>query len=596
MPPERAVLENESGENMVDQIPTRETSVPVDFGGEAFLEAINNNNVEYLFINSGTDTFPIQEAMAKFQSEGKRIPKVILCPDESTAVAAAHGYFNATRKPQVVLVHVDAGTLQLSGGLHNAQRGRAGMVLCAGRAPMTFDGEMDGSRSSSIHWTQEQLDQAGSVRNFTKWDYELRRNENIHHVIQRAFQVASSEPPGPVYLMLPREVLMEKMEATKNLSVRRHSPPTTPQADLGELKLAAESLAQAENPLIITGQSGRNRSSVASMTVLSELVGAPVVSDAVHLNFPTDHPLWAGNAGNQYIPDADVILIVDSDVPYIPVNTKPGPDAQLIQIDIDPIKPSIPLWVFPTDSLMHADSSKAIPAMNEILSEILTEADRARIEERIETIKEHHQRRRQEDLDLVMEHGARDVITPQWLSHCISEAIDKDTILLDETVTNSGHVAKYIPRSEPGTLYKSGGSSLGWGIGGAMGVKMAEPDKTVVAVVGDGAFIYGTPTSTLWAADVYDFPFLTIIYNNQIHNAPKASLLAGYPDSYSARTNNWVGMDLGPSVEFSMLAESCRAYGEKVEAPSEVGPALKRALRKVSNGQAAVLDVRIEKP
>lgn len=581
---------------MVDRTTKLETTVPVGFGGEAFLETLNNNDVEYLFINSGTDTFPIQEAMAKYQAEGKRIPNVILCPDESTAVAAAHGYFNATRRPQVVLVHVDAGTLQLSGGLHNAQRGRAGMVLCAGRAPMTFEGEMDGSRSMSIHWTQEQLDQAGSVRNFTKWDYELRRNENVQHVMQRAFQVAASEPPGPVYLMLPREVLMEKMQTTKRLPTQRYAPPVTPQADSGQLRAAAEALAHAESPLIITGQSGRNQSSVAAMIQLAELVGAPVISDAVHLNFPTHHPLAAAGFGNRYVAEADVILTVDSDVPYIPTNAMPKPDAQIIQIDIDPVKPSIPMWVFPTDSLMHADSSKAIPALNTMLDEMLTEADRARLEERIETVKDRHQRMRQEDLALVTEHADRNEITPQWLSHCVAQAIDEDTILLDETVTNSGNVSKYIPRSKPGTLYKSGGSSLGWGIGGAMGVRMAEPDRTVVAVVGDGAFIYGCPTSTLWAADVYDLPFLTVIYNNQIHNAPKASLIGGYPDSYSARTDNWVGMELGPSVEFATLAESCRAYGEKVEAPSEVLPALHRALQRVRGGQAAVLDVRIEKP
>jgi acetolactate synthase-1/2/3 large subunit len=462
---------------------------------------------------------------------------------------------------------------------------------------MTFEGEMDGSRSMSIHWTQEQLDQAGSVRNFTKWDYELRRNENVQHVMQRAFQLAASEPPGPVYLMLPREVLMEKMDSTTNLPVQRYAPPTTPQADAGQLKAAAEALSKAENPLIITTQSGRNQSSVTAMTELAELVGAPVISESVHLNFPTDHPLWAGKAGNQYVANADVILTVDSDVPYIPINAKPRADAQIIHIDIDPIKANIPMWVFPTDSLMHADSSKAIPALNEMLIEMLSEADRARIEERIEIIKDRHQRARQEALDLAMEHSKRDVITPQWLSHCISEAIDEDTIVLDETVTNSGSVATYIPRSKPGTMYRSGGSSLGWASGGAaMGVKMAEPDKTVVALSGDGAFIYGTPTSTLWTADVYDLPFLTVIYNNQIHNAPKASLIEGYPDSYSARTNNWVGMELGPSVEFAMLAESCRAYGEKVEDPSEVLPALKRALERVRNGQAAVLDVRIERP
>ncbi len=146
-------------------------TVPVDYGAEGFVEMLNANGVEYVFINSGTDTFPIQEAVTKFGELGRKTPKLVLCPDEGTGIAAAHGHFMSSRKPQAVLVHVDAGTLQLGGGLHNAQRGRASIVLFARRAH-TFDGEMAGGKSMSIHWIQEQLDQAGSVRNFAKWDYE----------------------------------------------------------------------------------------------------------------------------------------------------------------------------------------------------------------------------------------------------------------------------------------------------------------------------------------------------------------------------------------------------------------------------------------
>ena len=127
-------------------------------------------------------------------------------------------------------------------------------------------------------------------------------------------------------------------------------------------------------------------------------------------------------------------------------------------------------------------------------------------------------------------------------------------------------------------------------------MKLANPDKDVVNVVGDGAFIYGCPTSSLWSAAVYEAPFLSIIYNNQIHNAPKKSLLDGMPDSYSERTDKWVGMELSPSVEFAMLAQSCHAYGEKVEDPKEVPGALDRALNHVRDGQTAVLDMRIQRP
>ena len=573
-----------------------ETRVPAEYGADVFVEMMNANGVEYLFINSGTDTFPIQESIAKFTAKGKPAPKVVLCPHEATAIAAAHGHFMISKKPQVVLVHVDAGTANLGGGMHNAQRGRAGIILCAGRAPMTFEGEMDGTRSLGIHWIQEQLDQAGILRNFTKWDYEVRRSENMQHVMQRAFQLASSEPWGPVYLMLPREVLMEPIPEVRVPPVERHGPVTTPQADPGGITQTAELLVKSQSPLIITGQSGRNHTAVAALVELAELVGAQVVSEPVHMNFPTTHPMYAGSNAGPYLSEADVILAVDQEVPYIPAQAKPRPDAQIIHIDIDPIKPTIPLWVFPTDLLLHADSAKAVPALVDAVNALMTDADRARVEERAQLIKDRYERRQEEAQQLALSHATRSPITPQWLSYCLNEAIDEETIVVDESVTNGANVNAYVQRSQPGSFYKSGGSSLGWGLGAALGAKLAAPDKTVVATMGDGAFIYCSPTSTLWAADVYDAPFLAVIYNNQLHNATKQSLKGGYADSYSARTDTWVGMELGPSVDFSLLAQSCRAYGEIVEEPNQVKPALERALEQVKGGRAAVLDVRIERP
>ena len=242
-----------------------ETTVLVDYGSEVFVEMLNANGVEYLFLNPGSDTFPIQEAMAKFVAKDRPVPKAILCLDEATAIAAAHGYFMVSGRPQVVLVHTDLGTLQLGGGVHNAQRGRAGIVLCAGRVPATFDGELAGGRTQDIHWIQEQPDQAGILRNYTKWDYELRRSENIQHVMQRAFQLASSQPYGPVYLMLPREVLMESMTEFKIPPVGRYGSVTTPQADPDALARAAGMLVEAQSPLIITGHSGRDHGTVAAM-------------------------------------------------------------------------------------------------------------------------------------------------------------------------------------------------------------------------------------------------------------------------------------------------------------------------------------------
>jgi len=187
-------------------------TIPIDDGAEAFVEMLNNTGVEYMFLNSGTDTFPILEAFARMAAQERPVPKIVVCIDESTAMFAAHGFYQLTGRTQAVLVHVDAGTAQIGGAYHDAQRDRAAIVVCAGRAPATFGAGVPGGKDMSIHWIQEQPDQNGIVRTFTKWDYELRNVESINWVMQKAFQVASTEPAGPVYLTLPRELLMQRME------------------------------------------------------------------------------------------------------------------------------------------------------------------------------------------------------------------------------------------------------------------------------------------------------------------------------------------------------------------------------------------------
>src|SRR5262249_18476585 len=162
-------------------------------------------------LNPGTDTLPIQEALSKLEQLGAPVPRTVLCLFELVALAAAHGYYQATGRPQAVLVHVDVGTQNLGGMVHNAQRGRAARLISAGRTPATSDARVRGTRYTYIHWLQEQFDQHAVVRNFVKWDYELRRAEQMGEVVARAFQIATSDPPGPVYLTLPREVLMTEL-------------------------------------------------------------------------------------------------------------------------------------------------------------------------------------------------------------------------------------------------------------------------------------------------------------------------------------------------------------------------------------------------
>lgn len=568
-----------------------EKTVPVDEGAEAFVEVLNANGVEYIFLNPGTDTFPIQEALSEFKALGKRTPEVILCLHESVAMAAAHGYFMVTGRPQVVLIHVDIGTLQIGGELHNAQRGRIGVVICAGRAPSTIEGNIRGGRDMGIHWTQEQYDQAGIVRGYVKWEYELRSNASIHQVVQRAFQVASTEPCGPVYLTLPRELLLEKIKSVTIPDVARHAAAITPQADPVRLAEVADILLNAEKPIIVAGDTGRNPDAVGSLVELAETLGARVMPDMERMTFPSTHPL-CGSGGQQYLKEADAILLIDKDVPFIPRQTKPKSDAKIVHIGIDPIKQDIPLWVFPADILIQADSSKALPALNALIHRKMTPAQKTCFKARFKQIQAESEQTREKQLAAAKAKGSQKPISPDWVAYCLNEVVDEDAIIIQD------HGAmRSLRRTKPGTLFAKGGASLGFALGGGLGAKLAAPDKTVVSILGDGGFIFGSPIATFWAACRYQAPFLSIILNNQQYHAVRTSLQGEYgKESYSEKTGVWVGMDLAPSPDYAVISQGCGAWGRMVEDPSELLTALKAGLDQVRQGKPAVIDVRLENP
>lgn len=568
-----------------------EQVIEVDTGAEALLALFEANGVDYIFLNPGTDTYTVQEAIAKFNAKGRPAPEVILCLHESMAMAAAHGYFMITGKPQVVLVHADLGVQQVGGALHNAQRGRAGVILCSGRVPANIET----NRNNQVHWMQEQLDQNGIVRGYVKWDYELRSNDSIHQVVQRAFQIASHEPSGPVYLSLPQDLLAESISEVYIPEVNRFAAASTPQADFSLLEAAASALMEAQNPLLITGYSGRNLGSVAALVDLAESLSLRVIDAATRMDFPTTHPLYSGFDPDPYLKDADVILVIDNDVPYIPSRLKPAPDAKIIHIDIDPLKENLPMWGFPVDIFLQADSAKALPVLNRIIDEKTTPEMLSRRQNRFQQIQEEHRRRQEQWHQLALKGSTQKPISPDWLCYCINEAIDEDTIVTAEPVTNRLPLLRQLQRSRPGTYFQSGGSNLGWGLGAAYGAKLANPEKTVVSFMGDGGFVFGCPTASLWAANACRVPFLIVIFNNMRYNAPSLALRHNSGrESYSAQTGNWIGINIQPSPDYAAIARACGVFGQKIEEPAEIIPSLKNALELVRGGQPVVLDVRVD--
>ena len=564
--------------------------IPVANGAEAFLEQVRSlGTVRYLFANTGTDHGPIIEALAKTAKEDPADIQPIVVPHEMAAVSMAHGYYNVTQKPQMVLVHTLPGTANALGGILNAQSSNVPLFLVAGRTPIT-EGELRGGKSQHIHWRQESRDQGAIMREFVKWDYELRTNQNIATVVRRAFNIAMSEPRGPVYLTLPREWLCEPLESTMRLA-NAAGPATKMQADQAALAQAADLLIAAENPLIVTKYLGRNPEAVAQLVELADLLSLPVVQVHNYMNFPTDHPLYLGSQTARRAEKADVIFLVDVDVPW----EQGGrdflrPDARIIHLERDPLFTSIPIWGFSADLAVTGCSEIALPVLNSIIKARLEAGavSRTRLDGRRKKIEDEHDAMMRELAGSIDKVKNEKPINPLWVSKCIGDLMDEKTIIINEAVTS--RVAEVLRLNRPGSLFSTPlAGHLGWGLGAAVGTKLGAPDATVIAAEGDGAYMFCAPTACHFTAQKYRIPFLTVVYNNQAWNASINAARGLYPQGIAQKTHNFPGCDLSPSPHFELTAQACGAHAVRIEEPGELPEALKRALKVVKEEKRQAL-------
>jgi acetolactate synthase I/II/III large subunit len=573
-------------------------TVPVTTGAEAFLEQVRALGVvRYLFANTGTDHGPLIEALARSAKEDPNDIQPIVVPHELAAVSMAHGYYNVTQKPQMVLVHTLPGTANALGGIINANSSNVPLFLVAGRTPIT-EWELRGGKSQNIHWRQESRDQGTLVREFVKWDYEVRTNQNLAAVVSRAYKIAMSEPRGPVYLNLPREWLCEQLESTEIFS-ESLAPATKMQADQASLEKAADLLVAAENPLIATKYLGRNPEAVAYLVELAEALSIPVVQQLNHVNFPSDHPLYLGYQTLKYVKNADVLFFIDIDVPWEPPSRNVlRSDVKIIHLERDPLFTSIPGWGFPADIPLTGCSEISLPVLSSIIKARLSagKVSRAKLDERRQKIEAEHVAMTREVKASVEAAKSQKPINPAWLSKCIGDVMDDKTIIINETVTS--RLAEVIPLNRPGSQFSTPlAGHLGWGLGAAIGTKLGAPDATVIAAEGDGSYMFSAPTACHFTAQKYRIPFLTVIYNNQAWNASINAARGLYPDGVAQRTRNFPGCDLSPSPHFELTAQACGAYAERVEEPDEVPRALQRALNVVKEERRqALLNVICKNP
>ena len=553
-------------------------------GHELILQSIAANDVKKIFFCGGTDNYFFMESVAKFKALGKPCPDLVTVLHESDAVYMNMGYFQWTGKPQVTLLHVDCGTINAGAAWPEAWHAGAGIVVMAGRTPWTTKNELPGARSIPVHWQQEVYDQAAIIRQYTKWDYEIKTVENAPLIMQSAFRIAASEPCGPVYLTLPREVAAAKISGnagnTAICDPNAFKPAVSAQGDSAALREAAKKLVEAQNPIILVKSMGRHPEAVSTLVKLAEKLAIPVLSSDIFMNFPKQH--WA-RVAEANLQSRDAVLIIDHDVPWI--NAVPPETATIISMDADPMRLKQPLWGYPVHIPITCDSSKALPVLLEMTGEFISARRKSVFEERRQALSASKKADDEALREEIEKARTAWPISPVWIKECVNRISDENTVLLwDISAIGQGD------RTQPGHVFAQYAANLGNSWPRGIGIKMAAPDKMVIASGGDGSTIFANPEAALWTSRKYGAPILYIVNNNNRYGAVQVNLDAyGGAESYAGKAG-FNGSDLSPSPDFALIAKAMGAYGEKVTEPDKLPGALRRCLDAVKGGQSAVLD------
>jgi len=578
----------------MDTSASRKTNVG-DFSTAYYLlEGLNEIGIDYLFCNLGTDHAPIIEEMAHRRHRGEAMPKIVRCPHENTAAHMAAGYALVTGRGQGVLVHVDVGTANTANAMHNMYRSRLPVLLMAGRAPYTTHGELVGSRDTHVHFVQEPFDQGSLVRPYTKWEWTLPSGVVVKEALRRAHSIMQSEPRGPVYLMMQRETLTEHWDVDEvhRYGGDRFGPLAGGGADPAHIAALADRLLAAERPILITGYGGTDPLTAQKIVEFGEYAGIPVFEANSKNNVSYASPCFAGFRPEDSIPDADVGMLVDVEVPWFPAEVQPNERSFWAHIDVDVLKVGSPMWTFPGHLRLQGNSGRILDQLLTELKAKATPAFAKAAAARLERLKAARERRLARAAELAAQKGRAGAINPHYLMAELAKVLDDEDIIFNEAVTNTGPVMLQIPRRLPNTAFNTNGAGLGWSGGMALGAKLAAPDRMMVQIAGDGSFYFNNPSSVFAVSQQYKVPILSIVLDNSGWGAVKASTLRVFPKGEANAANEFEA-ELAPKVQFAKIGEAFGAHAETVSDPADVPAAIARCAKEVRGGRAALLHARV---
>jgi acetolactate synthase I/II/III large subunit len=579
---------------MMDPSIARKSDVPEYSAAHYLLEGLTEIGIDYLFCNFGTDHAPLIEEMARHRKRGAAMPKVVRCAHENTAAHMAGGYALVTGRGQGVVVHVDVGTANAANAMHNLFRSRLPVLLMAGRAPFTSRNELVGTRDTHVHWVQEPFDQASLVRPYLKWEWTLPSGVVVKETLRRAHSIMQSEPRGPVYLMMQRETLTQhwREDEVQRYPADRFGAAATGGADPERIGTLVDRLLAAENPILITGYAGRRAHTAQAIIDLAQLAGIAVFEAHSSSNISHESSCFAGFSPGDAVRKADVGMLVDVEVPWVPADVQPSEQAFWAHVDVDVLKLGSPMWTFPAHLRLQGDSGLMLA---QVIAEVRAKATprfEAAAAARLDRLQAASDERRARAAALAADQGNSDAINPHYLFAELGKVLDDADIVFNEAVRNAPAALTQIRRPLPNTIVDTGGAGLGWSGAMALGAKLAAPDRLMVQVAGDGSFYFGEPCSVFAVSQQYGLPILSIVLDNSGWLAVKHATLRVFPDG-EAKAAGAFEAELAPEVEFTKIGEAFGAYAEKVGDPADLPAAIARCVEEVRGGRSALLHARV---
>ena len=545
-------------------------------GAESLLDGLSLSGIQYMFANAGTDFPPIIEALAR--RDPSAAPVALTIPHETAAVAMAHGAYLVTGRAQAVMVHVNVGLANSVMGVINAASDNIPMLVMSGRTPISERGRK-GARMTPIQYGQEMFDQTSLVRDLVKYSYEMRYPEQGKQLVMRAMSLATSEPQGPVYLSLPKEPLSEIVPETTQTHHPMPPAATKILPDPEAIIKLARLLETASNPVIICQRGDTEGRLSRALSTLAAKHGIAVfepflLRNVLHSNDPALQGYHASGTS-----DADLIIVLDSDTPWIEATNAPGPETIVVHIGPDPHFARMPVRGFRTDLAISSDSVEAILALDRAARAPSAAGQRSKALAQSAT-------QRRDAAEVKAKAGDTNPMSAEWISHCVSEIMDEEAVAFSEL----GLLPAYMTLKGPNRLFNNvHAGGLGWAMPAALGAQLMRPDRLTIACMGDGSYMFANPVACHQIAEALRLPILTIIKNNAMWNAVRRSVVNGYPDGSAAMSNTVPLTSLEPLPDFAAIARASRAHAERIEDGRELPAALQRAVGIIRTEKRQVL-------